>query len=512
MKIKKLIWALAVVLGITACTSEMPVENKDRVGLSVMLSVGGNETKAVGDEVDPYYEEVQVSRYHVALFEDDKRIAHGEYGAGLSQGLQVVDGTEGISIEYKAHFEDVPEGSVSVYVIANYPSDWDFDDAKWESFTGYKTESVVTESFKDEELVKVGFKTFEVNSETTQLRLSLVQLTAGIDLLLKQAGEVDPVEDPDKSEYVFLDASEEKVYDITNEQEVEENIGFEIIKSTISRFLEIKSPEFKWASELIGQDGNWNKAGREWFNRNKDEVYKKLQPEKGVLYFRARVKEEGKKDFNDYLTDLKIVAYGRDVDCDVKVPVTGLLTGETSLSGLNKESDIAIFSKEGPENTKYKALTMYSFNTRFYTYEPKNDLILNVEVGTGTNKNVYRKKYRQYGYKIYRGRWINKPEHHCAYDWKGGEGKFPVDAWLQVSKGGHVIDEGSKTPIRTETGSGELTNVKTYSLTIPGSTITKGHVYQVKGTYTPSIDVTPEINWILEDWTEKKPIEIPVFK
>ena len=503
MKIKKLIWALAVVLGITACTSEMPVENKDRVGLSVMLSVGRNETKAVGGDVNPYFEEVQVSRYHVAIFEGDKRIAHGEYGLGLSQGLQVVDGTEGISIKYKAHFEDIPEGSVSVYVIANYPSDWNFDDVKWGSFAGYQKESVITELFKAEELVKVGYKTFPVTSTTTQLELSLVQLTAGIDLLLKQAGEVDPVEDPDKSEYVFLDASEEKVYDITNEQEVEENIGFEIIKSTISRFLEIRSPEYRRASELI-TDGDWNKNGKDWFGKNDDKVYEKLQPENGVLYFRAYVKDGNK--FNDYVTDFKIVAYGRDVDCDVKVPVTGLLTGKTSLSGLNKESDIAIFSKEGPENTKYEALTMSSFNTRFYTYEPKNDLTLNVEVGTGTNKNVYRKKYRQYGYKIYRGRWINEPKDHSAYDWKGGEGKFPVDAWLEVTKGGHVIDEGSKTPIRTETGNGELTNVKTYSLTIPGSTITKGHVYQVIGKYNSS--VSGNIEWQVADWTTNHTINI----
>lgn len=513
MKIKNLIWFLAAILILAACTSEMPVDNKERVGLSITLSVGDEETKAVGGELDPYFEEVQVQRYHVALFEGEKRIAHGEYGDGQSQGMQKVEGTEGIATKYKAHFDNVPEGAISVYVIANYPSNWDFNDAKWTTFSGYQAQSVVTDLFDAETLVKVGYKTFTVTESTTQLELSLVQLTAGIDLVLKQLGDVDPVEDPERSEYVFWDASEEGVYDITNEKEVERNIGFETIKNTIRIYLDIRSPEFKWASELMSNNGQWNKAGREWFS-NGDGVYQKLQPEAGVLYFRAYVKEEGNLNYNDYLTDLKIVAYGRDVDCDVKVPVKGLLTGETTLSGLNKESDIAIWSKVRPENTKYQPLTMSSFNTRFYTYEPgSNDLVLDVKVGLGESKNVYRKKYRQYGYKIYRGRWINEPSDHYAYDWKGGDqNKFPIDAWLAVSKGGKVVDEGTGTPIKTEAGNGELTNVKTYSLTIPGKDITKGHVYQVKGSYSPSIDVTPEISWKLMDWTTGKMIAIPDFK
>ena len=90
MKIRSLICCLAAIVGMAACTSEMSVDNKERVGLSIALSVGGEETKAVG-EIEPYYEEVNVLRYHVAIFEDGKRIAHGEYGEGQSQGLQKVD-------------------------------------------------------------------------------------------------------------------------------------------------------------------------------------------------------------------------------------------------------------------------------------------------------------------------------------------------------------------------------------------------------------------------------------
>lgn len=502
MKIRSLICCLAAIVGMAACTSEMSVDNKERVGLSIALSVGGEETKAVGDKIDPYYEEVNVLRYHVAIFEDGKRIAHGEYGEGQSQGLQKVEGTEGISTEYKAHFDNIPEGSISVYVIANYPSTWDFNAPKWDNFSGYQTESVVTDPFLAEGLVKVGYKTFTVGRETTELRLSLVQLSAGIDMLLTQSGDAGSMEDADETthEYVFQDASAEKVYDITDEDEIEENIGFEVIKSTISNYLTIRDATYARASTLMNSKGQWNDAGKTWFNRNRDKVYEKLQPERGVLYFRAEVKEDGARDYNDYLTDFKIVAYGRDVDCDVKVPVTGLLTGVTTLTGLNKESDIAIWSKEEPENTKYQALTMSSFNTRFYTYEPgEKDLILSVVVGTGESKNVYRKKYRQYGYKIYRGRWINEPTDHYAYDWAGQPETFPKDAWLEVSKGGRVIDGGTGTPIRTEAGTGDLTNTKTYSLTIPGSTITKGHVYQVKGTYSPSVNVSPEIKWEVID-------------
>lgn len=502
MKIRSLICCLAAIVGMAACTSEMSVDNKERVGLSIALSVGGEETKAVG-EIEPYYEEVNVLRYHVAIFEDGKRIAHGEYGEGQSQGLQKVEGTEGISTEYKAHFDNIPEGSISVYVIANYPSTWDFNAPKWDNFSGYQAESVVTDPFLAEELVKVGYKTFTVGRETTELRLSLVQLSAGIDMLLTQSGDAGSMEDADETthEYVFQDASAEKVYDITDEDEIEKNIGFKVIETTISNYLTIRNAEYARASALMDSKGQWNDAGKTWFNRNRDKVYEKLQPERGVLYFRAKVKEDGERDYNDWLTDFKIVAYGRDVDCDVKVPVTGLLTGETTLAGLNKESDIAIWSKEEPENTKYQPLTMSSFNTRFYTYEPgEKDLILSVVVGTGESKNVYRKKYRQYGYRIYRGRWISKgSDDHYAYDWAGQPEKFPKDAWLKVSKGGKVIDEGTGTPIRTEAGSGDLNNTKTYSLTIPGSTITKGHVYQVKGTYSPSVDVTPEVEWEVID-------------
>lgn len=499
MKIKNLIWFLAANLLLAACTSEVPVDNKERVGLSVTLSVDNEATKAVGGEINPYFEEVQVQRYHVALFEGDKRIAHCEYGDGQ---LDIVEGTEGITTKYRAHFDDIPEGTISVYVIANYPSSWDFTDPKWDTFTGYTKQSVVTDPFKAEELVKVGFKTFEVEPTTELLELSLVQLTAGIDLLLTQLGDVDPVEDPTKSEYVFLDASEEKVYDITDEEDVDNYIGRDVIINTISNYMDIQGAEFKWASELMNSNGQWNEAGIKWFNENGDYVYDKLKPEPGVLYFRARVKEDGNKAYNSFKTDMKIVAYGRDVDCDVKVPVKGLLTGETTLSGLNKESDIAIFKKDEPENTKYQPLAVTSSNTRFYTYEPgSNNFVLDVEVGTGENKNVYRKKYRQYGYKIYRGQWIDDPTQHCDYNWEGGaQYGFPRDAWLDVSQtAGHVIDHGTGTPIRTEAGDGTLQDVKTYSLTIPGSTIIKGHVYQVKGSYSPSIDVTSEISWQVID-------------
>lgn len=515
MKIKRLICTFAAVLGMISCSNEIPEKKEGNVPLSIVLSVGNPETKAKGDEITPSIEEVTINRYHVAIFQGGQRIAHVEYGDDNS--LLIEDKEDPYHPQYKAEFENIPEGDIGVYVIANYPLDGSFEDfnnnENWGTYSLYQKQIVSTSSFEADKLVKIGYKEVTVNNNTTKIDLSLIQLAAGIDVTVEQLGEINYEEgQPDR--FDFLDATGSNVYSITDESEIEQYIGKDNITGTIKNYLVYKDFEFQWVSKL-SSDNAWNKEGKDWFDVNEDKVYDKIKPENGSLYFRAKLKEPGNASYNDYKSDFKIVAFARDVACDVRVPAKGLVKGETKIKAINGKSNITIYEDGRVENEQYMKIDQSSLNTRFYTYEIGADnpnMELQVEVGNGTIYNIYRKTYRQYGYQIYRGRWIAKgDDNHAEYDWDGGTNKgFPVSAWLPVTKDSNIIDEGTKSPIRTESGDKQLTDVKTYSLSIPGSKIIKGHLYQVKGTYNPSFDAG--LTWEVVDFDSDETIDIPSFE
>lgn len=513
MKIKRLICTFAAVLGMISCSNEIPEKKEGNVPLSIVLSVGNPETKAKGNEIIPSIEEVTINRYHVAIFQGDQRIAHVEYDGNLLKE----DTGDPYHPQYKAEFENIPEGNIAVYVIANYPLDGNFNDfennSNWGAYSSYQKQIVTTTSFEADQLVKIGYKEVTVDKNTTKINLSLVQLAAGIDVTVEQLGETNYEEgEPDR--FDFLDGTESNVYSITDEYEIDNYIGKDKIIETIEDYLVYKDFEFAWVSTLASHN-EWNKEGEKWFNVNKDKVYEKISPENGSLYFRAKLKETGNNYYNDYKSDFKIVAFARNVECDVRVPAKGLVKGETKIKAINGKSNITIYEDGEVENGQYMKIDQSSLNTRFYTYEigaNNPDMELQVEVGNGTIYNIYRKTYRQYGYKIYRGQWIKEGnEAHAKYDWNGGADKgFPKSAGLPVTKDSNIIDEGTGSPEWTESGDKPLTDVKTYSLSIPGSQIIKGHLYQVKGTYNPSFDAG--LTWEVVDFDSNKTIEIPSFE
>lgn len=512
MKIKRLICTFAAVLGMISCSNEIPEKKEGNVPLSIVLSVGNPETKATGEEIIPSIEEVTINRYHVAIFQGNQRIAHVEYDGNLLKE----NTDDPYHPKYRAEFENIPEGDIAVYVIANYPLEGSFsnfgNDSDW-GYSSYQKQIVSTTSFEADKLVKIGYKEETVGKNTTRIDLSLVQLAAGIDVTVEQLGETNYEEgEPDR--FDFLDATESNVYSITDESKIEFYIGKNEIIKTIGDYLDFVDSEFEWVSALT-TNSQWNEKGREWFNVNNDKVYKKIDPESGSLYFRAKLKEDGNSDYNDYKSDFKIVALARDVECYVRVPAKGLVKGKTEIKSINGKSNITIYEDGKVENEQYMKIDQSSLNTRFYTYEigaNNPDMELQVEVGNGTIYNIYRKTYRQYGYKIYRGQWIKEgSDAHAEYDWNGGADKgFPKSAWLPVTKNSEIIDEGSKFPERTESGDKPLTDVKTYSLSIPGSQIIKGHLYQVKGTYNPSFDAG--LTWKVVDFDSDETIEIPSFE
>lgn len=502
---KSLVWMFAAILAMSACSSKDDIPNNrtdEDAPLSVVFSVENETTKAVGDEISPSEKEVNVKRYHVALFKNGTRVDHKEYGDGTGSSLLPAGANT-----YKASFSDVVEGNVAVYVIANYPSGQTFPDTDWGTYEQYKAQSVTSDLNETDGLVKVGYKEFTVNSiETgkTVLNLSLIQLTAGIDVEVAY-DDLNLVERDVPARYDFLDNTASNEYPIDSESDIEKYIKKNYLVETIKNYLDFKpgSAESKWASELSTNNyTGWNSAGKTWFNRNKDKVYEKLAPTEGALYFRAQLKlEEGSGDndkdgYNDYLTDIRITAKGRDVMCDVYVPVDGFVTGDVSIVNRNKESNILIIKNDEVENSAYTPDALTTFSTRFYTYELNKEhaMELQVKIGRGLCLyNVYQKKYRQYGYIIQRGQWIKVGnDNHGAYDWEAET--LQKEAWLPVTKDSKLLDD-SKVVARTAsvTDPGELTDVHTYALTIPGEKIIKGHLYKVKGTHTTI--VKPVISW-----------------
>ena len=78
MKLKKILSGMFIVaLGVTSCTSEMPVDNQGEDGvsaLSVVLSVGDQVTKTIDDPAGGSYgiattKEITINDFHVAIFD-----------------------------------------------------------------------------------------------------------------------------------------------------------------------------------------------------------------------------------------------------------------------------------------------------------------------------------------------------------------------------------------------------------------------------------------------------------
>lgn len=510
----------AAILGITACSTEMPVDNEELASLSILLSAESTATKAIGDTILPRYEEVIVNRYHVAIFERTgntygNRIASVEYGVDGKPILPIDEDNGPLATKYKALFTDIPEGDIAVYVIANYPEDWTFEDANWGTYDEYTKQIVTTAPFIDKELVKVGLKEVTVTKETRQIELKLIQLTAGIDVTIKSSGDAGFEEGPESGR--FLEASA-KIFGVYDENDIDKYIGRDSLISTILKNLKYNEEKpliSHWASDITADDGDWTPAGKKWLDGgNRPGLSKAIKPERGALYFRAEIKNDPDKEYNGYDTDFKIVAYGRYVDYEFSCPIKGFITGATTVAGLNKKSNITIYSDQGSENTEYEGMQVDSFNSRCYTYESLKDtdqkISFNIEVGTGESKNIYRRKFLQYGYTIYRGQWINKDDHSEGYSWTlSSLGLFPMSVWLDA-KGGKVITE--KEFIRNEKGEGTLKDPRTYSIDVSMNKIIKGHLYQVTGTYTPSIHVTPTIEWVVMDWTKNETVDIPTFE
>ncbi|WP_459188618.1 fimbrial protein [Parabacteroides sp. APC149_11_2_Y6] len=490
---KSLVWMFAAILAMSACSSKDDIPNNrtdEDAPLSVVFSVENETTKAVGGEIGPSEKEVNVKRYHVALFKNGTRVDHKEYGDGTGSSLLPAGANT-----YKASFRDVVEGNVAVYVIANYPSGQTFPDTDWGTYEQYKAQSVTSDLNETDGLVKVGYKEFTVNSiETgkTVLNLSLIQLTARLDITLNWTDR-ELEEHTDKAESKFLEETKTDVVKYTDEKDIDKYVPKETIMKTLGKYLEYEtsSAKFAWASALDASA--WNG----WVG-NEDEnprPSKFLAKEDGSLYLRAKIKEAGSNTFNSYMTDFKIDAYTQLVDAEVTVPVFGFTAGKIDMENLNKKSNICIYNDKAAENQAYEADLLEPVDSSFYTYEIKGkEMKLNVEIGKGLCLyRVYKKQYRRYGYKIYRGQWVEDLRgNRIGYNWdrKGG---YPLEAWNEVAP--QLIKEYdgyTDTPAVAPS----LTDSHSYTLNIPVATvekITKGHIYQVRGTHTTI--VKPVITW-----------------
>lgn len=198
MKLKKILSGMFIVaLGVTSCTSEMPVDNQGEDGasaLSVVLSVGDQATKAIDDPAGGSYgiattKEIKINDFHVAIFDgttnrriDAMTVKPGDTGV---QDATITDNGKKYS-GYKVNFENVStEDHKSVYavVIANASkAEYDaFDICK--EYSAYESVIIKTESFDASNLAKSGMSESKTISGNTNIELlvPLTQLSARID-------------------------------------------------------------------------------------------------------------------------------------------------------------------------------------------------------------------------------------------------------------------------------------------------------------------------------------------
>lgn len=506
MKLKHIFFIAAVALGFAACTSETSVEPEDgETSLSIVLSIN-NQTKASeGDLIEPDDNEEMIKRFHIALFDEaGNRIDSQTGDAGLPENGSGTEHEGSIEKIYSATFTDIPKNKpLQVYVLANYTDEIASRLSTLHSYEAYTKETVTsTTPFNAKELVKVGRISVSKIPANNTIIVPLVQLSARIDVKIENTGTTPPTIGDAISWEPINNEAYGNAFPLIDEAVIEAKIGKEYLVSTIESYLNLDQsviPRSKWVSDLVDDNdkSTWNiSKAEDWF-RNKDKVYNFTEPGSGVLYYNAQLQGNG------YKTDFKFVIFQRDVLCYVKRPVTGLVAGASKVAGGNKKSDITIYSLKEAENTAVQPFDPTPFSGSFYTYENGN-LTLSVETGMGTSYYIYKKTMRQYGYKICRGQWLNSQ--HTAYDWEGTSQGFPKTFWLPILKDEIVVD--SDEVVKTEPGDGTLGEPKkTYTITI-NKDIIKGHVYQVKGTYTPTVEVTPTIKWEVIGFPDPVDVEI----
>lgn len=480
MKIQNSILSMGLAVALlSSCSTEDLIDRSLTTDgpVSVVFYRTAMETKA--DKAGNYDyatdEELNIKNYTIAVFEGTVLAEDAvciKLVSGTTSGASTtVDAAGNTVTAYSVPLTDLPaERNLQFLLIANATTvvGSDYVGKRYSEFKGL-TET--TSSFRADALVKVGTAParFEVSATPQEVKIPLTQLSARLDF-----GGVT-VEGGNSS------VSAPSTF--TEQYEIQGNISI--------KDLQIPSHSDNKSTFYIGTKSSYTQGGygfdspEQWYTYGISGKNWNLYRHAVFLETEIENREETGKQF----------VFEMD-----------------RLEGVNFASDLTIFSTSEIENGQNTEKTVLSNpENRFYSYE--NCHLRFIFIGSyQPAAKVIKQRIRTRKIVVKElAKWVgSKKGTKGVWAWNTFDLKdtnhFSVlarEEWSEWS--GFVTISDTRPAVDTKADS------KQFELVIDRDKIKKGHLYRITGKGTPTVDLTPEIIWEVEDMTPEDVI-IPGFE
>lgn len=478
MKIQNIILSMGVAVALfSSCSTEDLIDRPltTEAPVSVVFYRNAMQTKA--DKAENYEyatdKELNIKNYTIAVFEGTVLAEDAvciKLVSGNTAGASTTVDVDGITVPaYSVSLTDLPaDRDLQFLLIANATTvpGQTYVGKRYSEFKGLVEK---TGAFYEDALVKVGTvpARFTVSATAQEVKIPLTQLSARIDFggVTVEGGGTSLIPGlvTSTSQYEIQGRSKER------DLKIPDNID---INSTYY----MGDQEGSYGFDVSGQ----------WY------TYGKWESWSWSLYRQAVFLETETETWDE--TGKQFVF---EMD---------------QLEGVNFDSDLTIFSTAEIENRQKNEKTV-SVNpeNRFYTYENCHLRFLFTgsyqpaakitKKRTRTRKVVVREKAEKVNWDMFsKGYWMwNKfdltDEDHFTI--------WTDEAWSKWSEAETVSDSRSVPDTKADS--------KQFELVIDRDKIKKGHLYRITGKGTPTVDLTPEIVWTVEDLTPVE-VNIPGFE
>lgn len=482
MKIQNSLLSMGLAIALLAsCSTEDIIDGPRATDgpVSVVFYRTAMQTKA--DQAGNYEyatdQELNIKNYTIAVFEgtvlSEDAVCIKLVSGNTAGASTTVDAAGNTVTAYSVSLTDLPaERNLQFLLIANATT------VPSQTYVGkrygeFKRLTETTSSFQADALVKVGTAParFEVSATPQEVKIPLTQLSARLDFGgVTVEGGNSSVAGPSESIQKIEVLGGSVIDDL--------RISSDNMDLSTSYYVGKQKGSYRFdAADQWYTYAVWEKWGTEW-----------------VLYRQAVVLETEIKTWEE--TGKQFVF---EMD---------------RLEGVNFASDLVIFSTSDIENQQNneKAVSPNPEN-RFYTYEnchlrfvftgSYQPAVKVIKQQTRTRKIVVREKADKNYY--------NYIDYGWSVTWNElnlGDKHFTIvhadeKDWSEWSEPVTVSDTRSALDTKAD--------AKQFELVIDRDKIKKGHLYRITGKGTPTVDLTPEIVWTVEDMTPED-VNIPGFQ
>lgn len=478
MKIQNIILSMGVAVALfSSCSTEDLIDRPltTEAPVSVVFYRNAMQTKA--DKAENYEyatdKELNIKNYTIAVFEGTVLAEDAvciKLVSGNTAGASTTVDVDGITVPaYSVSLTDLPaDRDLQFLLIANATTvpGQTYVGKRYSEFKGLVEK---TGAFYEDALVKVGTvpARFTVSATAQEVKIPLTQLSARIDFggVTVEGGGTSLIPGLVTStlQYEIQGRSKEK------DLKIPDNID---IKSTYY----IGSQKGHYEFDAADQWYTYGVSGKKYWSLYRQAV---------VLETEIETWDETGKQF----------VFEMD-----------------QLEGVNFDSDLTIFSTSEIENRQNNEKTVSANpENRFYSYENCHLRFL----FTGSYQPAVKvTKQRMRTRKIVvreNARWVEEKKHtKGVWAWNpldlNDEDHFRVEkdsGWSKWSEAETVSDSRSVPDTKADS--------KQFELLIDRDKIKKGHLYRITGKGTPTVDLTPEIVWTVEDLTPVE-VNIPGFE